>query len=187
MSASVRRLRPKTGKARLGLAAKERGNHKKKENFMVAKHTSILLIIIKRMKNRLLLLALSVLAVSGTAFGDINSPPGHHHKWSRKLSRGVGNILFGFLEYPSVWRKTNASEGGVAAASDFLIEGTRRTLSRAVYGIYETATFPVASHKLTYRPPYYIKESQDTWWGYTQFAPEFGARAEVPYSRSQGW
>lgn len=155
---------------------------------MVAKHSGILLIITKRMKNRhLLLLALSVLVVSSTALGDINSPPGHHFKWSRKLSRGVGNILFGFLEYPAAWRKTNASDGAIAAASDFLIEGTRRTISRAVYGIYETATFPVASHKLTYRPPYGIKENIDTWWGYTQFAPEFGARSEVPYSRSQGW
>ena len=140
------------------------------------------------MKNRLLLLALTAtLVVSGTAFGDINSPPGHHFKWSRKLSRGVGNILFGFLEYPTVWRKTNASEGSIAAASDFLIEGTRRSISRTVYGIYEAATFPVASHKLTYRPPYGIKESVDSWWGYTEFAPELGFRSEAGYSRTQGW
>lgn len=139
------------------------------------------------MKNRLLLLALTALAVTGTAFGDINSPPGHHNKWSRKLSRGVGNVLFGFLEYPSVWRKTNASEGSVAAASDLLIEGTRRTISRAVYGVYEIATFPVASHKLTYRSPYGIKENVDTWWGYTEFAPEFGGRSEFQHSRTQGW
>lgn len=155
---------------------------------MVAKQRRILLMLSKRMKNRLLLLALSAaLVVSSTAFGDINSPPGHHFKWSRKLSRGVGNILFGWMEYPAVWSKTNKSEGSVAAASDFLIEGTRRTLSRAVYGIYETATFPVASWKLTYRPPYGIKESQDTWWGYTEFAPQLGFRTEMPYSRTQGW
>lgn len=154
---------------------------------MVANPLCFLLILIKRMKNRLLLLAISAMVVSSTAMADINSPPGHHFKWSRKLSRGVGNILFGFLEYPAAWSKTNATDGSVAAASDFLIEGTRRTISRAVYGIYETATFPVASHKLTYRPPYFIKESQDTWWGYTEFAPEFGSRSEVPYSRTQGW
>ncbi|MGV3661539.1 MAG: exosortase system-associated protein, TIGR04073 family [Prosthecobacter sp.] len=140
------------------------------------------------MKNRLLLLALTAaLVVSSTAFGDINSPPGHHFKWSRKLSRGVGNVIFGILEYPSVWRKTNASEGSVAAASDFMIEGTRRFFSRAVYGVYEIATFPVASHKLTYRPPYGIKENIDSWWGFTQFPPEFGSRSEFEHSRSQGW
>lgn len=139
------------------------------------------------MKNRLLLLALTALAVTGTAFGDINSPPGHHNKWSRKLSRGVGNVLFGLLEYPTVWRKTNASEGSVAAASDMLVEGTRRFLSRAVYGAYEIATFPVASHKLTYRSPYGIKENVDSWWGYTEFAPELGARSEFSHSRTQTW
>lgn len=139
------------------------------------------------MKNRLFLFAVTALVVSSTAFGDIQSPPGHHYNWSRKLSRGVGNILFGWLEYPTTWRKTNHSDGAIAAASDFLVEGTKRTLVRAVHGVYETATFPVASHKQTYRPAYGYKESLDNWWGYTQFAPELGFRSEVPYSRSQGW
>lgn len=139
------------------------------------------------MKNRLLLLAVSALALSSTAFGDIQSPPGHHYTWSRKLSRGVGNLMFGWMEPLTVWRRTNQSEGAVAAASDFLVEGTKRTLVRAVYGIYETVTFPVPSWKLTYREPYHHKEVLDNWWGYTQFAPEIGFRSEMPYSRSQGW
>lgn len=139
------------------------------------------------MKNRLLLLAVASVVLSSTALGDIQSPPGHHYNWSRKLSRGVGNLLFGWLEYPAVWRKTNKSDGAVAAASDFLIEGTKRTLVRAVHGVYEVATFPVASHKLTYRPAYGYKEQLDNWWGYTQFAPELGFRSEMTYSRSQGW
>ncbi len=139
------------------------------------------------MKNRFLLLALITLAISSTAFGDIQSPPGHHFNWSRKMSRGIGNMLFGPLEYFSVWRATNASDGSVAAASDFLVEGTKRTLVRLVYGIYETATFPVPSWKITYRPPYKTKEALDNWWGYTQFAPQTGARSEFGHSRSQGW
>lgn len=154
---------------------------------MVAKLTQILLMLSKRMKNRLLLLALSAMVVTSTAFGDISSPPGHHFNWSRKLSRGVGNILFGWMEYPAVWRKTNASEGNIAAASDLLVEGTKRTVFRAFYGLYETATFPVASWKLTYRPPYAVKESQDSWWGFTEFAPEFNSRSEFSHSRTQGW
>jgi putative exosortase-associated protein (TIGR04073 family) len=139
------------------------------------------------MKNRYLLLAIALLTVSTVAMGDIHSPPGHHFQWSRKLSRGVGNLLFGWLEYPTVWRKSNSSDGSVAAASDFLVEGTRRTLARAVYGIYEVSTFPVPSWKCTYRPPYGTKENIDSWWGYTEFPPQLGFRSEVPYSRSQGW
>ena len=139
------------------------------------------------MKNRFLLLAFTALALSSTAFGDIQSPPGHHYNWSRKLSRGVGNLLFGPFEYISVWSKTNQSDGAVAAASDFLVEGTKRMFIRVGYGLYETATFPVPSWKLTYRPAYHHKEELDKWWGYTQFAPQIGSRSEVPYSRSQGW
>ena len=141
----------------------------------------------QRMKNRLLILAVTALVAYSSALADIQSPPGHHFNWSRKLSRGVGNLLFGWLEYPAAWSKTNRSEGAVAAASDFLVEGTKRTLVRAVHGIYETATFPVASWKLTYRPAYGYKESMDHWWGYTQFAPEIGFCSDIPYSRTQGW
>jgi putative exosortase-associated protein (TIGR04073 family) len=154
---------------------------------VVAKQVIILLIIFKSMKIRQLLLATVAMVLTTTAFGDIQSPPGHHFNWSRKLSRGVGNILFGWLEYPSAWTKANATDGSVAAASDFLIEGTKRTLVRAVHGIYETATFPVASWKRTYRPTYVTKESQDSWWGYTQFAPELGSHSSASYARSQHW
>ncbi len=139
------------------------------------------------MKNRFLLIALSLFTVSSIAYGDIQSPSGHHYTWSRKLSRGVGNLLFGWFEYPSVWRHTNAEEGTVAAASDMIVEGTKRTLVRAGYGIYEVATFMVPSWKKTYRQPYHHKENVDGWWGYTEFAPQVGFRTEVPYSNSQGW
>ncbi|WP_395740791.1 exosortase system-associated protein, TIGR04073 family [Prosthecobacter sp.] len=139
------------------------------------------------MKNRFLLLAFTLCAVSSIAYGDIQSPPGHHFTWSRKLSRGVGNVLFGWFEYPAVWRKTNESDGSIAAASDMLVEGTKRTLVRAGYGLYEIATFPVPSWKRTYRPPYHHKENVDSWWGYTQFPPEVGFRSEIPYSSAQGW
>jgi putative exosortase-associated protein (TIGR04073 family) len=139
------------------------------------------------MKNRFFLLAITALALTSVAFGDIQSPPGHHNTWSRKLSRGVGNLLFGWMEYPTTWRRSNQSDGAIAAASDFLVEGTKRTLVRAVYGLYETATFPVPSWKMTYRAPYHHKEVLDNWWGYTEFAPEFGFRSESSFSRGQGW
>ena len=140
-----------------------------------------------RMKNRIFLTLIAAVTLCSVAQADIQSPPGHHYNWSRKLSRGIGNVLFGWFEYPAVWRKTNESDGAIAAASDFLIEGTKRTFVRAGYGLYEIATFPVPSWKRTYRPPYHHKEALDNWWGYTEFAPELGFRSEIPYSSSQGW
>ncbi len=139
------------------------------------------------MKNRLLLLALTAATLVGTAFGDIQSPPGHHFNWSRKLSRGFGNLAFAPGEYFSRWRYTNQQEGPVAAFSDSLIEGTKRTIVRAFYGVYEVATFPFPSWKMTYRPPYYRKEYVDNWWGYTEFNQNLGSLSHAGYSRTQMW
>lgn len=139
------------------------------------------------MKKRLALTLLTLFTLGGIAFGDIQSPPGHHYNWSRKLSRGTGNILYGWTEPFTVYQRTLRSDGAIAASSDFFIEGAKRVLVRLGYGIYEVATFPVPSHKLTYRPPYYRKEKMDPWWGYTEFAPEIGFISQVDYSRTQGW
>ena len=139
------------------------------------------------MKKRIALILLTFISLGSLAFGDIQSPPGHHYNWSRKLSRGVGNLAYGWLEPFNVWSRTNQSEGSTAAASDFLIEGPKRTIVRMGYGLYEILTFPMPTWKLTYRPPYYRKEQVDPWFGYTQFSPELGFQSQTTYSRSQGW
>lgn len=142
------------------------------------------------MKNRSvlsILLAATLCTLASVANADIQSPPGHHYNWSRKLSRGVGNILYGVTEPFNVWQRTNRSDGANAAASDFFIEGLKRMTVRACYGVYEIATFPLPTYKWTYRPPYYRKEKLDPWWGYTEFSPQAGALSEVDYSRTQGW
>lgn len=139
------------------------------------------------MKNRFILLALAILSLAGTASADIQSPPGHHYNWSRKLSRGVGNFVFSPLEYVTRWRYTLKEQGPVAAMADGLVEGTKRTVVRMAYGVYEVATFPFPSWKLTYRPPFYRKEYVDNWWGYTEFPQDIGQVTQTSYSRKQGW
>lgn len=139
------------------------------------------------MKNRIALTILASLTLCGLAFADIQSPPGHHYNWSRKLSRGVGNILYGWTEPFNVWNRVNQSEGAHAAASDFLVEGLKRTAVRLGYGLYEVATFPQPTWKCTYRPPYYKKEVLDPWWGYTEFSPQVGFVSQLDYTRGQGW
>ncbi|MBE7497782.1 MAG: exosortase system-associated protein, TIGR04073 family [Verrucomicrobiaceae bacterium] len=139
------------------------------------------------MKNRFFLIALALLTVAGPALADIQSPPGHRFNWSRKLSRGVGNMIFSPFEYPARWRYTLQKEGPIAAVSDMIVEGTKRTVVRIGYGLYETATFPFPTWKLTYRPPYYRKEVVDNWWGYTEFAQDWSALTQANYSRTQNW
>jgi putative exosortase-associated protein (TIGR04073 family) len=139
------------------------------------------------MKNRIVLSILALCALCTAAMADIQSPPGHHYNWSRKLSRGLGNIMYGFTEPLSVWQRTNRSDGANAAAADFIVEGIKRTIVRAGYGVYEIATFPQPTWKNTYRPPYYRKEKIDPWWGYTEFAPDLGGGAHVDYSRAVSW
>jgi putative exosortase-associated protein (TIGR04073 family) len=138
------------------------------------------------MKN-LFLIALSAFAIASTAFGDIQSPPGHHYNWSRKLSRGLGGVIFSPLEYPDRWRQTLKQDGPVAAVSDMFVEGTKRMIVRIGYGAYEIGTFPFPSWKLTYRPAFYRKEYVDNWWGYKEFPNDVGCVNQTNYSRSQRW
>ncbi len=139
------------------------------------------------MKKRIALTLLSVVTLASVAMADIQSPPGHHFNWSRKLSRGLGNIMYGWTEPFTVWQRTNRTDGAHAAASDFFVEGIKRTTVRMGYGLYEFATFPRPTWKLTYRPPYASKAQIDPWWGYTEFSPQMGFASETDYSRTQGW
>lgn len=155
--------------------------------FAVAKGGLILLLKSYRMKNRLLLTILAALSFIGPAMADIQSPPGHHFNWSRKLSRGLGGMIFSPLEFPSAYSRTLEQDGAVAAVTDFFVEGTKRAFVRFGYGLYETATFPFPSWKLTYRPPFYRKDYVDSWWGYSEFPLNIGALSQTTYSRSQKW
>jgi putative exosortase-associated protein (TIGR04073 family) len=95
--------------------------------------------------------------------------------------------MFSPGEYLNRWRYTYKESGAPAAASDMLVEGTKRTIVRMFYGVYEVATFPFPSWKLTYRPPYYRKEYVDNWWGYTEFTQDLGSMTQSTYARTQRW
>jgi putative exosortase-associated protein (TIGR04073 family) len=139
------------------------------------------------MKKRLSLLIVATALIGGFAWADIQSPPGHHFNWSRKLSRGLANIAYGATEYLNVWNRSNRSDGAHAALSDMAVEGSKRTVVRLGYGIYEVVTFPFPTYKCTYRPPYYRHEALDPWWGYSEFSPQVGFISQVDYGRTQGW
>jgi putative exosortase-associated protein (TIGR04073 family) len=139
------------------------------------------------MNKRLVTLLLATVTLGSLAFADIQSPPGHKFNWSRKLSRALGNLAYGASEILVTWQRSNNSDGSHAAASDMIVEGSKRTVVRVGYGIYELVTFPFPTYKATYRPPYYRKEHNDPWFGYGEFSPQVGITSHAGYSRNQSW
>ncbi|MBX7206815.1 MAG: exosortase system-associated protein, TIGR04073 family [Verrucomicrobiaceae bacterium] len=137
---------------------------------------------------KIIAITLAVVFAAGTfALADIQSPPGHQFSWSRKLSRALANLAYGGTEILTVWQKSNRTNGNIAASTDAVVEGSKRTAYRAGYGLYELITFPVPSWKCTYRPPYHVKGHIDNWHGYDEFPPQVGIISEATYSRTQHW
>lgn len=139
------------------------------------------------MKNRIILSLAGALLVSTFAFGDIQSSPGSKWDWSRKLSRSLANLAYGWSEYPIQWQKVDKEDGTNAAASSLVVQGTHRTVVRLGYGLFEFATFPFPAYKGGYRPPYYVKDRFDPWYGYEEFPPQVGFTSQAGYSRVQNW
>ena len=140
------------------------------------------------MKNTpLLLLALLILAAS--AFADIQAPPQSDQGPTRKLGRGLGNILYGSTELVDSMSDVNYADGNNAAFSYGLVRGLGRTFARLGYGIFETVTFPFPTSHGTYQPPY---RNNIQWLnsGYSEFPPEIGFETKYDYCRqytSQSW
>lgn len=139
------------------------------------------------MKNKVLLTLIGVLTLGSFVYADIQAPPKAQWNWSRKLSRSIANLAYGWAEIPIQWQKVERVDGANAAASSMVVEGTARTVVRLGYGLYEFVTFPAPVHKGGYRPPYYKNERFDTWYGYQEFPPQVGFMSQTRYGRTQSW
>ena len=142
-----------------------------------------LLISIDLMKHRTTLLLVTAFTLGSLAMADIQSPPGSHWNWSRKLSRAIANLAYGVTEIPVAWCKSNRTDGSSAAWTTMAVDGTTRSLVRVGYGLYELVTFPVATYKDGYKPPYYSHEKYDPHFGYEEFPPQFGHTSQARYTR----
>lgn len=134
------------------------------------------------MKSFLTLLVAGTL-IAGTAMADIQAPPASDYGPTRKLGRGLGNILFGPAELLDSMAAVNFQDGNSAAWSYGLVRGIGRSFARLGYGIYEIVLFPFPTQKGTYRPPY----KSDIPWinsGYSEFPPELGWETRFDYSRT---
>ena len=141
---------------------------------------------------KLAVLATAVLALGGIASADIQAPPGSTYTATRKLGRGLGNILYGFMEIPEqIVRKTD-DHGRKAGWSYGAVDGTSRALKRLGYGFYEVFTFTCPTYRGTFKPPYErcgednrIQMNPSD--GLSEFPPELGAESYFYHTRTQRW
>jgi putative exosortase-associated protein (TIGR04073 family) len=129
-----------------------------------------------------LLLAAFLLAPVTVALSDIQDPPSNDYGPTRKLGRGLSNMVFGIAELPVTIAKINDREGNSAAAGYGVVRGLGRSYMRFHAGLFEIFSFPFPVNKGTYYP---ILPSQIPYIhaGYEEFPPELGNESKYPYVR----
>ena len=132
------------------------------------------------MKTLLSLVVFSILGAS--AFADIQDPPANDQGPTRKLARGMANIALGGTELFTQFSVVNYYEGNAAMAFYGGVRGVGRTFFRMGAGLWEVVSFPFATNKGTYKPPY---RSNIPWihGGYEEFPPELGFESHYRYGR----
>ena len=133
---------------------------------------------------RYLLTLMLICGFGLAARGDIHAPPGADHGPTRKLGRGISNILYGASELPYTMIAENRSKGNHAAWGYGIVKGTGRVLQRLRYGVQEVVTFPFPTQKGKYTPPY---RSRIIWKhrGYHEFPPELGNQNRFHHVRTE--
>ena len=128
-----------------------------------------------------LLTILLAVAFGAAASADIQAPPMTDMGPTRKLGRGLSNMLFGFTELPYTIATMNERQGNSAAFGYGAVKGLGRSLFRFGVGWYEMITFAAPCYKSSYRPPY-ASNIPWTQGGYTEFPPELGFESRYDYS-----
>ncbi|MFV0338329.1 MAG: exosortase system-associated protein, TIGR04073 family [Chthoniobacterales bacterium] len=125
---------------------------------------------------------LGILLTSSIVMADIQAPPASDYGPTRKLGRGISNIVFAPTELLDSMASINYSEGNSAAWGYGLVRGIGRSFARLGYGFYEAVLFAVPNYKGTYEQPY----PSDIPWiysGYSEFPPEIGFETRYNYVR----
>jgi len=124
-----------------------------------------------------------VLGFAATSFADIQDPPANDYGPTRKLGRGLSNVVFGITELPVQIARVNEREGNSAALSYGVVRGLGRSSMRIGAGLWEMFSFPFTVHQGTYRPvlPSHYRYIHG---GYEEFPPELGNESKYPYVRT---
>jgi putative exosortase-associated protein (TIGR04073 family) len=131
------------------------------------------------MKTIVSLAAVVILATA--AFADIQDPPGNDYGPTRKLGRGLSNLVFAPTDFFVTVNQVNQTEGNSAGAGYGVVRGLGRSAARHVAGLIEVLTFP-----FPLRGSYYPLLAPDVPYihaGYPEFPPEVGNESKYPYVR----
>src|SRR3982751_2267422 len=100
---------------------------------------------------RMLLSITLLIGMSSLCRADIHDPPSNDHGPTRKLGRGVSNLVFGISELPTTIAKVNNRGGNSAAAGYGVVRGVGRSMMRISAGLVEIFSFPFPIVHGTYR------------------------------------
>jgi putative exosortase-associated protein (TIGR04073 family) len=121
------------------------------------------------------------------ALADIQDPPLNDQGPTRKLARGLANIVFSPTELFNTATHINTREGNNSAWTYGILKGALRVVYRVGAGACEVVTFPFPSYKRSYRPHYKLNPP----WihsGYEEFPPELGQPTRFHHVRmDSGW
>ena len=131
-----------------------------------------------------ILASLLVLAVVSISIADIQNPPKDRYTKTRKLGRGLANIVYGWQEIPTTmtgWSHLHTEQSVGIFTAGFL-QGTQRAGARLMYGFYEVINFQRPLYKDSYRPPMISSNYMPTS-GYEEFPPQIGFMTTTGYVR----
>lgn len=114
---------------------------------------------------------------------DIQDPPSGDHGPTRKLGRGLSNVVFGWSELPVTVTTINDREGNSAAAGYGVVRGVGRSFARFGVGLYEVLLFPFPVNRGTYLP-ILPDNTHRIHAGYSEFPPELGNESKYRYVRT---
>jgi putative exosortase-associated protein (TIGR04073 family) len=124
----------------------------------------------------------AVFAIAGSALADIQDPPSNDYGPTRKLGRGLANLVFAPAEIPVTIATINTNEGNSAAAGYGVVRGLGRSGARHIAGLLEILLWPVPA----WRQSYYPMLPSDIPWihtGYSEFPPELGNETKYDWAR----
>src|SRR5437764_7323203 len=97
-----------------------------------------------------LLAAALVLGFALPSFGDIQDPPANDYGPTRKLGRGLSNMVYGWSEIPVTIAKVSKDEGNAAGGGYGVVRGVGRSFARFGAGLFEAALWPIPTNHGTY-------------------------------------
>jgi putative exosortase-associated protein (TIGR04073 family) len=129
-----------------------------------------------------LLAAALLLGFALSTSADIQDPPSNEYGPTRKLGRGISNVVFGLAELPVTIARVNERDGNSAAASYGVVRGVGRSYMRFHTGLAEIFSFPFPVNRGTHYP-LLLSRHRYIHAGYEEFPPELGNESKYPYVR----